>query len=181
MRISIETIEEAEQRMNPTGDSTLVLRGRKIPVIENLGATKDLYACIDLTDNDIVKIPIIPKLTKLRTLLLGNNVISQVHPNAFDSVTNLTSLVLSGNKISSLAELCPLGNLKYLERLSLIDNPVAKEAHYRFFVIHVLGAAPTFRYLDFQRITDEERKQTKEFFLTTEGKALLKTTGNVEH
>lgn len=174
MRISVELIQDAEQRINPCGDSVLVLRAMKIPAIENLGTTKDLFACIDLSDNDIVKIPSIPRMTRLRTLLLGNNAISQITAHAFDSLPNLTSLVLSSNKVSHLCDIYPISNLKRLERLSLLENPVTKEPHYRFLVIHLMQYALTFRYLDFQRITDAERAEARAFFQTQQGLDLMR-------
>lgn len=181
MRISVELVQEAEQRINPSGDSVLVLRGMKIPAIENLGTTKDLYSCIDLSDNDIVKIPVIPQLSRLRTLLLGNNVISQIHLNAFESVPFLTSLVLSSNKVSHLSDLFPISRLTRLERLTFSDNPVTKEPHYRFLVIHLMQYSLTFRYLDFQRITDVERAAAKAFFQTQSGTELLRAITPAMH
>jgi U2 small nuclear ribonucleoprotein A' len=174
MRISPELIEESEQRLNPCGDSVLVMRGKKIPEIEQLEATRDSFACIDLTDNDIDRIPIMTNMTRLRTLLLGNNVISQIHPLAFASLPNLTSVVLSSNKVARLSELFAFAKTKNLERLSLADNPVTKEPHYRALVIHIVQYSLKFRYLDFERITQTERDEAKAFFASPTGIELLK-------
>jgi U2 small nuclear ribonucleoprotein A' len=175
MRLSTDLIEErADQVVDPNNSRAIILRGLKISIIENLGITRDQYGCIDLSDNDIVKISNIPKLIRLRTLLLANNSISRIAQDAFDFVPELTSLVLSNNRIANLQTLLPIGNLKRLERLSLIHNPVAKDPHYRFFLIHLLNYSPAFRFLDFERITDAQRASAKQFFTSAEGRALLK-------
>jgi len=56
--------------MNPVKDYELDLRGYKVPVIENLGATLDQFDTIDLTDNEIRKLDGFPLLNRLSTLLL---------------------------------------------------------------------------------------------------------------
>ena len=174
MRLSPELIEQtAEQRVDPNQDRSLILRGYRIGEMENLGITKNQYACIDLSDNEITKIENIPNLTRLRTLLLASNVISLIARDAFDGVTELTSLVLSNNRISKLSTLLPLQQLINLERLSLVDNPVTKVKHYRQFIIHMMNYSTKLRYIDFQRVTDAERNESKRFFETSEGKEML--------
>ena len=177
MRLSPELIEEiAEQRVDPNQDRSLVLRGFRISLIENLGITRNQYACIDLSDNEISRIENFPSLSKLRTLLLASNGVSQIAHDAFDGLTGLTSLVLSNNRIAKLGTLVPIQVLVNLERLSLVDNPVTKTKHYRYFVIHLMQYSTKLRYLDFQRITDAERMEAKKFFETSEGSEMLKQT-----
>ena len=173
MRLTPELIAEGEQVMNACQDRTLVLRGNKIAVIENLELTKDQYTCIDLCDNDIMKINVIPKLERLRTFLLASNNISRIDPNAFSNLSGLTSLVLSHNRIGHLGTTLPIGHLRKLERLSLRDNPVTKEPHYRSFILHLMGYSRNFRYLDQERITEADRRSAREFFQTEEGKKFL--------
>ena len=48
-----DLIEGAGQYINPVRDRELDLRGYKIPVIENLGATLDQFDTIDFSDNEI--------------------------------------------------------------------------------------------------------------------------------
>jgi U2 small nuclear ribonucleoprotein A' len=175
MRISSDLINgEAAQRVDPNNDRALILRGYKITMIENLGITKDIYGCIDLSDNEINRIENIPKLTRLRSLFLANNSISRIAHDAFDSLPELTSLVLSNNRISRLATLIPLGNLKRLERISLIHNPVCRMPYYREFIIHLLGYSRTLRFIDFQIVSDSERAAAKAFFSTPEGIKLVR-------
>ena len=172
MRLSAELIEEiGEQRVDPNQDRSLILRGFRIADIENLGITRNQYACIDLSDNEISKIENIPSLSRLRTLMIASNVISLISRDAFDGLTELTSLVLSNNRISKLSTLLHLQQLAKLERLSLIDNPVTKIKHYRYFVINLMGKK--LRYIDFQRVTDVERIEAKKFFESAEGREML--------
>ena len=58
-------------------------------------------------------------LTKLTSLYLGENQISDIKP--LSNLTNLTSLSLSGNKISDIK---PLSNLTNLAYLYLAKNPL---------------------------------------------------------
>ena len=177
MRITSELVTDlADQRIDPNGDRALVMRGYKISMIENLAITRDQYACIDLSDNDLGKIENIPTLRRLRSLILVNNSISRIASDAFDGLPELTSLVLSNNRISSLSVLLPVAKLRNLERLSLIENSVNKQKHYRWFVIHLLGYSPKFRFLDFHRITEKERNDAREFFESDEGIQLLRST-----
>jgi U2 small nuclear ribonucleoprotein A' len=174
MRLSPELIEEiAEQRVDPNQDRSLVLRGFRISQIENLGITRNQYACIDLSDNEISRIENFPSLSNLRTLIIASNGVSQIAHDAFDGLTGLTSLVLSNNRIAKLGTLNPIQVLVNLERLSLIDNPVTKTKHYRYFVIHLMQYSTNLRFLDFQRITDAERVAAKTFFETSEGTGML--------
>ena len=173
MRLGPDVLAEADQLVDPNNDRCLVLRGLKLSVIENLGVTKNQYGCIDLSDNEITKVSNIPKLTRLRTLLLAHNAISRIANDAFDFLPELTSLVLTHNRISKLSVLLPLAKLKRLQRLSLQDNPVTKEPNYRWFVIHLLNYSQVIRFLDFQRITRAERIQAREFFNSLEGQTVL--------
>lgn len=173
VRLTMEVINDADQVVDPNNDRAIILRGLKIAVIENLGITRDQYGCIDLSDNEIVKISNIPKLTRLRTLLLANNSISRIANDAFEFIPRLTCLVLTHNKIAKLAVLLPLKDLLLLERVSLLDNPVVNEPYYRWFLIHLLNYSLHFRFIDFQRITQTERNQAKTFFDSDQGLAFL--------
>ncbi|XP_076371378.1 U2 small nuclear ribonucleoprotein A'-like isoform X2 [Tachypleus tridentatus] len=73
VKLTPELIELSAQYVNPVRDRELNLRGYKIPVIENLGATLDQFDTIDLSDNDIRKIDGFPLLRRLKTLLISNN------------------------------------------------------------------------------------------------------------
>mmetsp|Transcript_8438 Transcript_8438/g.18399 ORF Transcript_8438/g.18399 Transcript_8438/m.18399 type:complete len:323 (-) Transcript_8438:80-1048(-) len=171
MRLTLELIQQAPQSLNPASQRQLLLRGFKIPTIENLGGTMDAYECIDLSDNDLIKLANFPPLKRLRVLLLANNRISRLAEDCFDCLPNLTSVILTGNKLEKLVDLEPLTRLKTLERLSLLECPVTKVKHYRPYMIH--KCSKTLRILDFNRIKDKERKASGLLFAGERGKRLL--------
>lgn len=171
MRLTLELIQQSHQSLNPAKQRQLHLRGNKIPQIENLGGTLDAYECIDLSDNDLIKLYNFPPLKRLHVLLLTNNRISRIAEDAFDPIPNMQSIVLTGNKLEKLIDLEPLFKLKDLQRLSLLDNPVTKVKHYRPYMI--FKAAPSLRMLDFCRIKDKERKAAALLFSGDRGKRLL--------
>ncbi|CAJ1354495.1 unnamed protein product [Effrenium voratum] len=126
MRLTLELLQQAPQSLNPAKHRQLLLRGYKRPRLENLGGTDDAYECLDLSDNDLIKLGNFPPLKRLRVLLLANNRISRIAPDCFDPLPQLVSLVLTGNKLEKLVDLEPITKLANLERLSLMDNPVTK-------------------------------------------------------
>ncbi|MEE6509307.1 hypothetical protein FKM82_025494 [Ascaphus truei] len=73
VKLTADLIEQAAQYTNAVRDRELDLRGYKIPVIENLGATLDQFDTIDFSDNEIRKLDGFPLLKRLKTLLVNNN------------------------------------------------------------------------------------------------------------
>eukprot|EP00930_Biecheleria_cincta_P058830 TRINITY_DN44631_c0_g1_i1.p1 TRINITY_DN44631_c0_g1~~TRINITY_DN44631_c0_g1_i1.p1 ORF type:complete len:253 (-),score=82.84 TRINITY_DN44631_c0_g1_i1:9-767(-) len=171
MRLTLDLLQQAQQSLNAAKQRQLMLRGYKIPSIENLGGTNDAYEALDLSDNDLIKLGNFPPLKRLHTLLLMNNRISRIAPDCFDSIPNVESVVLTGNKLEKLCDLEALQSMKKLERLSLMDNPVTKVKHYRPYMIH--KCSKTLRILDFNRIKDKERKAAALLFAGERGRKLL--------
>jgi U2 small nuclear ribonucleoprotein A' len=171
VRLTLELLQQAPQSLNPASQRQLLLRGFKIPSIENLGGTNDAYECIDLSDNDLIKLGNFPPLKRLKVLLLANNRVSRIAGDCFDVLPQLMSVTLTGNKIEKLVDLEPLTKLKTLERLSLLDNPVTKVKHYRPYMINKCGKS--LRILDFNKIKDKERKAAGLLFAGDRGKKLL--------
>lgn len=171
MRITLELLQQAQQTLNSANQRQILLRGLKIPNIENLGGTNDAYEAIDLSDNDLIKLANFPPLKRLKTLMLMNNRISRIAEDAFVPMPNLISVTLTGNKLEKLVDLEPLTKLKTLERLSLLENPVVKVKHYRPYMIH--RCSKNLRILDFNRIKDKERKAAGLLFAHERGKKLL--------
>ncbi|KAK1327988.1 hypothetical protein QTO34_012410 [Cnephaeus nilssonii] len=68
-KLTAELMVPAAQHTSAVMD----LRGYKIPVIENLGATLDQFDAIDFSDNEIRKLDGFPLLRRLKTLLVNNN------------------------------------------------------------------------------------------------------------
>ncbi|KAA0722810.1 U2 small nuclear ribonucleoprotein A' [Triplophysa tibetana] len=149
VKLSAELIEQAAQYTNPVRDRELDLRGYKIPVLENLGATLDQFDTIDFSDNEIRKLDGFPLLKRLKTLMMNNNRICRIGENLELSLTDLRELVLTSNNIQELGDLDPLATVKTLTLLSLLRNPVTNKKHYRLYVINKL---PQIRVLDFQKV-----------------------------
>mmetsp|Transcript_4987 Transcript_4987/g.12918 ORF Transcript_4987/g.12918 Transcript_4987/m.12918 type:complete len:249 (-) Transcript_4987:211-957(-) len=170
MRISADMVARAPQFTNTLKDREIDLRGRRIPAIENLGTTLDQFDTYDFTNNDIRRLGGFPRLTRLQTLLLINNRITRIAPDLGGSVPNLSDLNLKGNNIAQLGALQPLASCAKLGRLCLIGNPVYALEHYRSYVIYLV---PQIKLLDFQRVKDDERRQSKELFEGQAGAALL--------
>lgn len=162
MRLTAELIrDEAESHINPIKQRELSLRSRRIPAIENLGATKDAYECLDLTDNDLLSLSNFPRLGHLTSLLCAKNRISKISPSIGKSLPNLQVLQLSFNVIEDLHVLKPLGDLKKLEFLCLMDCPVQKQPNYRLFVVYTCKAL---RFLDYTKVKDVDRRDAEALF-----------------
>lgn len=73
VRLTTELFAERPQFVNSVNMREINLRGQKIPVIENMGVTRDQFDVIDLTDNDIRKLDNFPTFSRLNTLYLHNN------------------------------------------------------------------------------------------------------------
>ncbi|KAF3483086.1 U2 small nuclear ribonucleoprotein A [Arthroderma uncinatum] len=160
MRLTVELIQNSLSYLNPLKERELDLRGHKIPVIENFGAAKD-HDAIDFTDNSISSISNFPFSPRLRSLLLARNRVSHIQPSLATSIPNLTTLVLTANNFSELADLEPLKTFPKLTHLSLLENPVTRKEHYRYWIIWI---NPTIRFLDYQKVKDVEREKAKELF-----------------
>ena len=63
--------------------------------------------------------------------------------------TDAAVQILSNNNISKLADCDGLSQFTKLEMLSLLDNPVTKEANYRLYVIR---KCPALKHLDFRKV-----------------------------
>jgi len=175
MKLSPELVEGAAQYINPaTRDRELDLRGYKIAVLENLGATLDQFDCIDFSDNDIKKLDGFPLLKRLKKLLLNGNRIVKIDEKLFEPLPSLEWLILTKNAIQELGDLDCLAECKKLECLSLIDNPVAAKKHYRLYVIHKL---PQLRLLDFSKVRLVERQEAAKLFKGKKGQELEKEIG----
>jgi U2 small nuclear ribonucleoprotein A' len=160
VRLTADLIWKSPHFFNTIKDRELDLRGNKISVIENLGATEDQFDTVDLSDNEIVKLENLPFLNRLGTLLINNNRITRINPNIGEFLPNLHTLVLTNNRIVNLLEIDPLTSLPKLHFLSLLDNNITKKPNYRLYVIHKLNSL---RVLDFKKVKNKERLEAKKF------------------
>ena len=156
VKLTSEVISRGFQYMNVSKEYELSLRGFKIMDIQNLSATNDQFACINLTDNSISEINFLPQLKRLKTLMLINNRISRIENDFAINCPFLTNLVLTNNKISDFQQIDNIASCKSLQKLYLVDNVVTKMKNYRLYVIYKI---PTLRILDYQRVTKKEREE----------------------
>ncbi|XP_026820880.1 U2 small nuclear ribonucleoprotein A' isoform X2 [Rhopalosiphum maidis] len=171
VKLTTELIMNSYQFINPVKDRELDLRGYKIPLIENMGATLDQFDTIDFSDNDIRKIDGFAYLKRLKNIIFNNNAIVRIADNLEQCLPNLESLILTGNQIQELGDLDPLASLPKLKMLSLLHNPVASKEHYRLYVAHKI---PQVRILDFRKVKLKEYEAAKTLFKGKEGKELKK-------
>ncbi|KAI6656779.1 U2 small nuclear ribonucleoprotein A' [Oopsacas minuta] len=101
-RLTVEVITESEQYVNAVKDRELNLRAKKIPAIENLGATLDQFDTIDFSDNDICRLDGFPLLKRLKTLILNNNRICRFAEDLNLSLPNLDTIILTNNTMQEL-------------------------------------------------------------------------------
>ncbi|KAJ7982645.1 U2 small nuclear ribonucleoprotein A [Quillaja saponaria] len=165
VRLTADLIWKSPHFFNAIKERELDLRGNKIPVIENLGATEDQFDTIDLSDNEIVKLENLPYLNRLGTLLINNNRITRINPNIGEFLPKLHTLVLTNNRLVNLVEIDPLASLPKLQFLSLLDNNITKKPNYRLYVIHKLKSL---RVLDFKKVKTKERLEAKNLFASKE-------------
>uniref|UniRef100_A0A7S1ZH85 U2A'/phosphoprotein 32 family A C-terminal domain-containing protein n=1 Tax=Trieres chinensis TaxID=1514140 RepID=A0A7S1ZH85_TRICV len=171
MRLSADVISSSEQRSNPLGEREIVLRGLAIPSIEHLGATRDQFDAIDLSDNSIVRLENFPRLNRLESLYCSSNDVEGADGrNLGANLPQLRNLYLDRNRITSLGVLKELGeNCKHLECLSLRGNPITSRQHYRLYAI---SSIPTLKILDYARVTKAERDRADRLSRSAAGAAL---------
>ncbi|CAA2946591.1 U2 small nuclear ribonucleo A [Olea europaea subsp. europaea] len=165
VRLTADLIWKSPHFFNAIRERELDLRGNKIAVIENVGATEDQFDTIDLSDNEIVKLENFPYLNRLGTLLLNNNRITRINPNLGEFLPKLHTLVLTNNRLTNLVEIDPLTSLPKLQFLSLLDNNITKTPNYRLYVIHKLKSL---RVLDFKKVKQKERMEANNLFASKE-------------
>ncbi|XP_004235867.1 U2 small nuclear ribonucleoprotein A' [Solanum lycopersicum] len=165
VRLTADLIWKSPHFFNAIRERELDLRGNKIPVIENLGATEDQFDTIDLSDNEIVKLENFPYLNRLGTLLMNNNRITRINPNIGEFLPKLHTLIITSNRLTNLVEIDPLASLPKLKFLSLLENNITKRPNYRLYVIHKLKSL---RLLDFRKVKQKERLEASKLFASQE-------------
>lgn len=167
MKLTAELIAQCDSSINPLKERELDLRGLKVPAIENLGASRDQNDTIDMTDNDVRLLGNFPRMLRLRNLIMSNNRVTRIDANIHKQLPYLESLVLTNNALSDYTELSYARKLRHLRYLCLMGNPIAREKHYREFVVWRM---PHLRVLDYRRITERERAVARQTFETQDGR-----------
>lgn len=173
MRITAELITElVEHRMNDLGERELCLGGLGLVALEHLGAARNDFDAYDLSNNRIRRLENFPRVTRLTSLYVSNNLVDSLDVNNLQhNVPHLQRLVLSHNAVANfkflqdLAAACPK-----IEFLSLVGNPITRRPHYRLAVVHLL---PSVKCLDFVKVKQSERKQAAAWAKSAAGKAVL--------
>ncbi|KAK7349048.1 hypothetical protein VNO80_23890 [Phaseolus coccineus] len=173
VRLTADLVWKSPHFFNAIKERELDLRGNKIAVIENLGATEDQFDTIDLSDNEIVKLENVPYLNRLGTIIINNNRITRINPSIGEFLPNLHTLVLTNNRIVNLVEIDPLASIPKLQFLSLLDNNITKKPNYRLYVINKLKSL---RVLDFKKVKNKERLEAKSLFASEEVMEEIKRT-----
>ncbi|CAN0252354.1 unnamed protein product, partial [Ectocarpus sp. 12 AP-2014] len=170
MRLTADIIMHARASINPCDERELDLRGYKIPMIENLGVTQDQFDAMDFSDNEIKKLDNFPRYKRLSSLLLCNNHVSKISEDLGTALPNLSCLILTNNKLSTLAELKGLGTCTKLTMLSLLHNEVVNKQYYRLYMINLI---PSLKQLDFQKVTMKERESAARLARSQAGQAMI--------
>jgi len=171
VKLTADMIDQAPQYTNPLRDREIDLRGYKLSVIENLGATLDQFDCMDFSDNDIKKLEGFPLLKRLKMILLNNNRVCRFEEHLEKSLPQLDTLVLTNNNVQELVDIDPLASLKTLTNICFLRNPVANKPNYRLYLIYKI---PQLCVIDFSRVHLKERKAAKALFTGTKGEHLKK-------
>ncbi|OMJ12660.1 U2 small nuclear ribonucleoprotein A' [Smittium culicis] len=103
-----------------------------------------------------------PLLPRLKRLFLSNNRIRSISPTISTTIPNINTLVLSNNYFEQLVDLEPLKDLKYLENLIIIGNPISRISNFRSWLIFRI---PQLRLLNFTKIKDAERTAANALYL----------------
>lgn len=148
--------------LNALKELTLVLRNKNIYNLESIYIPNDIYECIDFSNNNIIELTSLPKLSKVNTLLFSNNKIDSIKQDFLNNLPNLEALILTNNLISSLTFIDNISKCcKKIKNLCLIDNVVCNLLIYRLYVIYKL---PTLKILDYRKIHQKERIEAEAIF-----------------
>jgi len=157
MRLTPEVIRDAPVYLNPIEQRELSLRGKDIVVIENLGVAKDVHECIDMCNNQIVKLENFPIMKRLETLMMSGNKIVTIAPGLGKSLPNLHTLLLENNQIRTVSDIESISELSSsLTHLTISSNPIVEMiSNLRPILIALL---PKLKVIDYVRVTQAEQE-----------------------
>ncbi|XP_052482789.1 U2 small nuclear ribonucleoprotein A'-like isoform X1 [Gossypium raimondii] len=118
VKLMADLIWKCPHFFNALKERELDLRGNKIAVIENLGATEVCITLFVLVFSAFVAlIYCVPYLKRLGTLLINNNRVTRINPNIGEFLPSLHTLVLTNNRLVNLVKIDPLSSLPKLNFL----------------------------------------------------------------
>lgn len=174
VRLTADLVEYAPQFMNTLKEREIDLRSNQIALIENLASTQDQFDLIDLSDNNITMLDGFPLLSRLKSLFLNNNQITQISSRICEALPNLSEIILTNNNIKEFSDIDSICLNINLSHISLMRNPVAYKQYYREYIIYKL---PNIKVIDFQKVKLKERTRAKKLFEGSKGRALITSLG----
>lgn len=172
MRLTADVLLRSEQFINAYLDREITLRGYRLPEIENLAVLQDQFDVIDFSDNEIKKLDNFPVMQRLNAIICNNNRVLRIAANLGSNLPNLSTVILTNNRIANLSEIDSLASAVKLEILSLLDNPVSTKPNFRLYTIYKI---PSLKWLDYRKVTKTERDESSEYFQSAAGKVFIAT------
>ncbi|KAJ1734915.1 U2 snRNP complex subunit [Coemansia biformis] len=162
MKLTAGFLSKLPTYINAVKEHELDLSGNHITLIENLGATRDLYDAFNFCNNSIRILGNFPELQRLQSIYIADNRIASIERDLVACLPSLHTLILTNNDLAELVDLEPLKPFTQLRHLSLASNPVMHKPHARLWCIWRMS--DSLLVLDFERITMAERKDAKKLF-----------------
>ena len=160
VKITKELVNVSPQFLNTIKEYQLSLKSKKLTELTNLLVTANVFESIDISNNSIFHVPILPQLSRLKTLILSNNNITTID-EGFAKYCPIENLVLSNNHVDSIGFIDCLAQCKTLKRLVLVDNIITNYPCYRGYCLYKM---PWLKILDYTKVTVKERDEAKIFF-----------------
>ncbi|XP_076321162.1 leucine-rich repeat-containing protein 49-like [Tachypleus tridentatus] len=161
-RNKIRNIEGVDNLINL---DVLDLSGNKISEIANLNHLENLHV-LNLSENNLTEMKKLQGLKKLVELNLSNNSIRSVQE--VSELQCLQRLFLSHNPLEHFKHIDSLREITTLNELAFDGCPLTKIPNYRLLM---LGRIVYLNFLDFKRVTDEEKRVAVSFMRKEELKA----------
>ncbi|KAJ2501717.1 U2 snRNP complex subunit [Coemansia sp. RSA 1972] len=163
MKLTADLVAASPSYINAIKEYELDLSNNHITQLENLGSTRNLYDALNLCTNTVRVLGNFPSLPRLLSIYASDNRIASIDRTLASSIPNIRTLVLTGNDLRELSDLEPLREFTQLEHLSVVGNPVASVQWARLWCVWRFKAL---KVLDFERVTERERKEAQKVFET---------------
>ncbi|KAJ2662071.1 U2 snRNP complex subunit [Coemansia sp. RSA 1199] len=161
MKLTADLVAASPSYINAIKEYELDLSNNHITQLENLGSTRNLYDALNICTNTVRILGNFPSLPRLLSIYASDNRIASIDRAIATSIPNVRTLVLTGNDLRELSDLEPLREFAHLEYLSVAGNPVASVTYARLWCVWRFASL---KVLDFERVTEKERKEALELF-----------------